>query len=141
MGKRYWIGVASKNHVMHGVSLGIVMTNHGKRSGIARMHKGDGFIYYSPKVTFEGKEPLHAFTAIGEIADENIFQAEESPDFRPFRRNAVYRKTGDVPIEPLVPGLSFIRNKQSWGYVFRFGLVEIPEDDFRRIEKAFDALP
>lgn len=138
---KYWIAVASKNHVMYGASHGIVMAGHGKRSGIARMHKGDGFIYYSPRVTFEGKEPLHAFTAIGEIVDDTIEQVEMGPDFRPFWRKGLYRKTGEVPIETLIQKLTFIRNKQSWGAVFRFGLVEIPEEDFGRIESAFDALP
>lgn len=138
---KYWIAVASKNHVMYGAAHGIVMANHGKRSGIAWMHKGDGFIYYSPKVTFEGKEPLRAFTAIGEIADDTIEQVEMTPDFKPFQRRGLYRKTGEVPIEPLIGDLTFIRNKQSWGYVFRFGLIGIPEQDFRRIGHAFDTLP
>ena len=127
---RYWIVVASKNHVMHGVSAGIVMSNHGKRSGISRMHAGDGVVYYSPKVSYEGKEPLKAFTALGFIADEEITQVEESPDFRPFRRKARYVATRDVPAAPLVNELKFIRNKKAWGYVMRFGLIEIPEEDF-----------
>jgi len=138
---KYWIAVASENHVMEGAAHGIVMAGHGKRSGIARMHKGDGFIYYSPKVTVEGKEPLRAFTAIGEIADDTIEQVEMTPDFKPFRRRGLYRKTGEVPVRPLVKDLTFIRNKQSWGYVFRFGLIEIPEQDFLRIGHAFDTLP
>ena len=139
MTAKYWIGVASKNHVMYGVSRGIAQTGHGKRSGIARMHKGDGIIYYSPKMTYEGNDPLHAFTAIGEIADDEIYQAEESPDFRPFRRRAQYTKTGEVKIEPLISELSFIRNKKSWGAVFRFGLLEIPKADFDHIAAAFEA--
>ena len=140
MTAKYWIGVASKNHVLYGVSRGIAQTGHGKRSGIARMHKGDGIIYYSPKVEFEGNDPLHAFTAIGEIEDDEIFQVEESPDFKPFRRRAYYRKTGEVRIEPLLQDLSFIRNKKSWGSAFRFGLLEIPKPDFDRIAEAFEAL-
>jgi hypothetical protein len=127
---RYWIIVASKNHVMHGVSLGIAQAGHGKRSGLARMHKGDGIVYYSPKVEYEGHEPLRSFTALGFVEDEEIYQVEESPDFKPFRRRVRYVPAQDIKTEPLVKDLKFIRNKKAWGYVMRFGLIEIPEEDF-----------
>jgi predicted RNA-binding protein len=137
--KKYWIIVASEDHVMRGVSLGIAQAGHGKRSGLARMHKGDMMVYYSPKAGFDGSEALHAFTAIGEIADDDIFQVEETQDFKPFRRKIRYLKTGRVRIEPLVQDLTFIRNKKSWGYAFRYGLLQIQEDDFDRILEKFPA--
>jgi hypothetical protein len=130
---RYWIIVASKNHVMHGVSQGIAMAQHGKRSGLSRMHKGDGIVYYSPKVTFEGNEPLKSFTALGYVEDEEIWQEEIAPDFKPFRRRVKYVATRDIEAAPLVNDLKFIRNKKAWGYVMRFGLIEIPEGDFNLI--------
>ncbi len=84
-------------------------------------------------------EALHAFTAIGEIVDDEIFQVKETHDFKPFRRKVQYTKTGEVRIEPLVQDLTFIRNKKSWGYAFRFGLLEIQKDDFDRIREKFPA--
>lgn len=135
---RYWIAVASKEHVMMGVSGGFAMAGHGRRSGIARMHRGDKIIYYSPKVQLGGNEPLHAFTALGEISDDEIYQVEMGPDFRPFRRNARYEKIGDVKIGPLIPDLGFIRNKKSWGSAFRFGFLEIQKDDYDRIASRFE---
>jgi predicted RNA-binding protein len=33
-------------------------------------------------------------------------------------------------ILPLIDDLHFIRNKQSWGYSFRFGFFEINQHDF-----------
>ena len=134
---RYWIIVASREHVMLGVKGGFAQAGHGKRSGLARMHAGDRIIYYSPKVAFGGDEPLHAFTATGEVADEEIIQVEMSPDFKPFRRKVNYLHNGSVKIKPLINDLSFIRNKNSWGYAFRFGILEIQKDDFDRIERAF----
>jgi hypothetical protein len=135
---RYWIIVASQEHVMLGVDGGFAQAGHGKRSGLARMHAGDRIIYYSPKIALGGDEPLHAFTALGEVADEEIVQVEMTPDFRPFRRNVEYLFTGEVKIEPLVMDLQFIRNKKSWGYAFRFGLLEIQKDDFQRILQEFE---
>jgi len=135
---RYWIIVASKEHVLLGVNGGFAMANHGKREGLARMHAGDRIIYYSPKVTFGGTEPLHAFTALGMVADDEIVQVEMFPGFKPFRRKVQYEYTGEIRIEPLVGDLRFILNKKSWGAVFRFGLHEIPEEDFRIIREAFE---
>jgi hypothetical protein len=102
------------------------------------MHPGDQLIYYSPKVVYGGTEPLQAFTALGEVADDEIVQVEMSPDFKPFRRNVRYDHTGTVKIAPLIYDLTFIRNKRSWGSAFRFGMLEIPEPDFMRIKKEFE---
>jgi len=135
---RYWIIVASQEHVMLGVTGGFAQAGHGRRSGLARMHAGDFIVYYSPKKVFGEKEPLHAFTALGQAADEEIVQAGMSPDFKPFRRNVKYLYTGEVRIEPLVNDLEFIRNKKSWGSAFRFGLLEIHKADFERIQRAFE---
>ena len=134
----YWILVASKEHVQRGIAGSFAQAGHGKRSGIARMHAGDRIIYYSPKVEFGGTEPLHAFTALGEVADDEIVQVEMSSDFKPFRRKVKYLKTGEVKIEPLINDLQFIRNKKAWGPAFRFGMLEIQQQDFERIGNAFD---
>ena len=93
------------------VSLGIAQAGHGKRFGLSRMHEGDGIVCYSPKVTNEGGEPLKSFTALGYILDEEIYQVEESPDFKPFRRRVKYVATRDVETAPLVNDLNFIRRK------------------------------
>lgn len=135
---KYWIGVVSKQHVLRGVKLGIAQIGHGKRSGLARMHAGDGFVYYSPKVSMDGTEALQAFTAIGHISDDAIWQADEG-DFRPWRRRVSYADSVEAPIRPLLDDLSITRGKGSWGYVFRYGLVEITEDDFKLIAKAMKA--
>jgi len=135
---KYFIGVVSKDHVLRGIEMGIAQIGHGKRSGLARMHKGDWLIYYSPKESMDSKTSLQAFTAICQMADEEIYQVEESESFKPFRRRVSCLKTNDAPIAPLISVLSFIPNKQSWGYVFRFGLVEIPESDFNLIKKAMN---
>jgi predicted RNA-binding protein len=104
------------------------------------MHKGDMIVCYSPKVQDEGNKTLHAFTAIGEIADEELFQVEESPDFKTFMRKVRYFKTGKVRIRPLIEDLTFIGNKKSWGYAFRFGLLQIPKEDFDRIAEKFQTV-
>ena len=135
---KYWIGVVSKAHVERGVKLGIAQIGHGKRSGLARMKAGDGFVYYSPKERMEGDEPLQAFTAIGTIADDEIWQADEG-DFQPWRRRVNYAKSVDAPIRPLLGKLTLTAGKSNWGYVFRYGLVEITKQDFAIIACAMKA--
>lgn len=137
---KYWVGVVSKEHVVRGRMLGIAQIGHGKRSGLARMEAGDGFIYYSPKESLGGNTPLQAFTAIGRVADNEIWQADDG-DFKPFRRRVNYLKSRDAPIRPLLDDLSFTAGKANWGYSFRYGLLEITEEDFKLIAQAMAAKP
>jgi len=97
------------------------------------MDVNDRVIFYSPKQTFAGNEPLQAFTAIGRVADDKIYQHKMAENFIPYRRNINYYKSTDSPIAPLINHLGFIKNKSSWGYQFRFGFFEIPEEDFKLI--------
>lgn len=135
---RYWIIVASREHVTLGVAGGFAQAGHGKRAGLARMHAGDRILYYSPHIALGGTDPFHAFTALGEVADDEIVQVMMSPDFKPFRRKVKYQWNGVVKIEPLVHDLEFIRNKKSWGYAFRFGLLEIQQQDYERIVQVIE---
>jgi hypothetical protein len=142
---RYWVIVASKNHVMNGVRWGIAQANHGKAAPLKRMRVGDGVLYYSPKLEFEGDEKLQAFTAIGRVTGETVYQFDMGGGFVPYRRDVKYMDCVDAPIQPLIPALTFIENKTSWGYLFRFGFFEIPKVDFDLIasqmltEKVVDA--
>jgi hypothetical protein len=55
-------------------------------AGMTRLRhlgKGDLLVFYSPRTEFRGGEPLRAFTAIGRITDEEPFQVEMTPGFRP----------------------------------------------------------
>ncbi len=63
---KYFIGVVSREHVLLGVKQGIAQIGHGKRSGLARMHKGDYLVYYSPKIALDLDKKLQTFTAIGQ---------------------------------------------------------------------------
>ncbi|MBX7146331.1 MAG: EVE domain-containing protein [Alphaproteobacteria bacterium] len=133
---RHFIGVVSKNHVMRGIDMGIAQVCHGKKSSLLRMKKGDWLCYYSPKISMESNEPLQYFTALGQMVDDIVYQVIESENFKPFRRKVHYEKINEIPIKPFIPLLSFIKNKKSWGYIFRYGLIEIPESDFHLISQA-----
>ena len=127
---RYWVIVASKDHVQNGVRWGIAQANHGKAAPLKRMQVGDGVLYYSPKVEFGGDEKLQAFTAIGEVTGESVYPFEMGGGFVPYRRDVKYKECLEVPIQSLIPVLTFIKDKTSWGFMFRFGFFEIPKVDF-----------
>lgn len=131
---KYWVIVASKDHVSVGVSGGFCQANHGKEAPLKRMKPADWVIFYSPKEKFGNVEKYQKFTAIGKIKDDLIYQVKMREDFSPFRRRVEFLPSTEAPIEPLIPKLSFIKNKKSWGYVFRFGLIQISRKDFSIIE-------
>ncbi len=132
---KYWIGTVSKEHVERGLKLGIAQIGHGKRGGLARMHAGDWLIYYSPRESLAGHNPVQTFTAIGQIPDDEIWEADEG-SFKPWRRKVEYKPAEDAPIRPLLDKLSFTKDKKSWGYAFRYGLFPVSKEDFEIIAKA-----
>ena len=132
--EKYWITVVSKDHILRGVKEGFMQSNHGKPGSLKKLHENDWVIFYSPKVTYAGDEKLQAFTAIGQVADEKLYQHAMGFDFIPYRRNVKYFACKDVPIVPLIGSLDFIRDKKAWGYRFRFGFFEIGEHDFNLIK-------
>jgi hypothetical protein len=132
---RYWIGVASKEHVLVGVKAGIAQVGHGKKAPLQRMHAGDWLLYYSPVTNLQTREPCRCFTAIGRIKPGEIYQYDMGNGFVPYRLDVEYIRARETPIQPLIERLSFIKNKKNWGYVFRFGQVEIPKEDFELIAR------
>lgn len=130
---RYWCGVVSRTHIAIGNEGGFIQLNHGKRTPLARLHAGDGLVIYSPRTSYPEGAPLQAFTAIGTVKDERIYQVDMGDGFVPYRRDIRYFPCGEAPIKYLIGDLSFIKNKTHWGMYFRFGLLRIPEEDFRLI--------
>ena len=137
---RYWIGVASKDHVMKGVEGDFCQLCHGKSNPLKRLTPGDWIVYYSPRTAMNGGEVVQAFTALGQISQGEPYLFDMGGGFVPYRRDVRFVVAQEAPIRPLIERLSFIKNKQSWGYVFRFGLLEIPELDFQQIAIAMQAV-
>eukprot|EP00759_Apiculatamorpha_spiralis_P017590 PhF_6_TR23766/c0_g1_i2/m.33229 len=120
--RRYWIGVASKDHVSRGVQGGFMQLCHGKDAPLKRMSHGDGIVYYCPRTVFPDGPAYRRFGAIGHVIDEAPYQIAMAPNFRPFRRNVKFLQptvdgVQDALIEPLIPHLSFIQDKSRWGGV------------------------
>lgn len=133
---RYWIGVASRQHVLRGISEGICQVCHGKGRPLQQMAPNDWIIYYSPTEVFGEQEPCRRFTAIGQIEPTEPYTVTLSTDFTPWRRDVTFYPGKEVAIEPLIGQLSFIKDPRRWGFPFRRGCFAIPYDDFRLIAEA-----
>ncbi len=131
--ERYWITVVSKDHVKRGVEGGFMQANHGKAGPLKKLHVNDWVIFYSPKVTYQGDEKLQAFTAIGQVTGEDVYQHKMADNFIPYRRDVHFYPCKEVSFIPLIPQMEFIKNKKAWGYHFRFGFFEIEKTDFELI--------
>jgi hypothetical protein len=137
---RFWIGVASRDHVNVAVKGAFVQLNHGRQAPVRRLKAGDGVIMYSPRTAYPNGEPLQAFTAIGTVVTGDVYQVEVTPDFKPHRVNVRFVPSREAHIKPLVEHLSFITSKSRWGAAFRFGLVQVPARDFALIAERMGAV-
>jgi len=134
---RYWLGVAPREQVLRGVSMGLAQANHGSRAALEDMRESDGVVYYSPKTDTEG-ETLREFTAIGWIAEGTPGQADQprSGGYRPWRHPVDYDTDAvSTSIRPLLNVLEFTREDPDWGYQLRRGLLEISRHDYDLIRR------
>lgn len=131
---KYWIAVASAEHARRGKA-GFMQVNHGKAAPLKRIHPGDGVTYYSPTVTFGGKDKLQAFTLVGRVKEGEIYEGQMG-DWTAHRRDVDWADAKEAPIAPLLDTLDFTAGQANWGYKLRFGLFEISEHDFKLIAGA-----
>jgi hypothetical protein len=136
---RFWVGVASRDHVMRGVAGGFAQLNHGKAGPLNRMRPGDGIVYYSPRTEMRGGAPVQGFTAIGTVKPGEPYKGEMGGGFVATRRDIAFVPAHDAPIQPLLDRLSFTKGRKSWGMVLRRGAFEITADDFAIIAAAMGA--
>lgn len=133
---RYWIGVASRDHVMRGIAGGFCQIDHGKEWALRKMQAGDRLIYYSPRTALRDGDPIQSFTAIGEVQPGEPYPFDMGGGFVPFRKNVKFLTAKDAPIRPLLDRLPLTRGQKSWGYAFRRSFFEIAAEDHTLIAEA-----
>ncbi|WP_374497122.1 EVE domain-containing protein [Vogesella indigofera] len=139
MSRRYWIGVACREHVARGVAGGFAQLCHGKAAPLARMAAGDGLVYYSPQDALGSPRRCQAFTAIGSVCAGAPYRVSMDAHFRPWRRDVAFVAAQAAPIRPLLTQLAFITDPARWGYPLRFGQLQISAADFYLIAAAMQA--
>ena len=136
-----WVAVASAEHVAIGRAQGFMQVGHGKGAPLKRLRAGDRIAYYSPVRVFGEKAACQAFTAIGTVRDERVYQGDMGGGFLPFRKDVDWRAAVEAPIRPLLEALSFTSGKSNWGYALRFGLLKVTAADMDLIAQAMQAGP
>ena len=134
-----WVAVASAEHVAIGRAQGFMQVGHGKGAPLKRLHAGDRVAYYSPVRVFGEMAPCQAFTAVGVVRDEVVYQGDMGGGFQPFRKDVHWLPSQEADIRPLLQALSCTQGKTNWGYAFRFGLLKVTEADMDVIIHAMNA--
>jgi hypothetical protein len=136
---KYWVAVASAEHVRLGRSQGFMQVNHGKLPPLRRIHSGDYVAYYSPTTVMRQPDGLQSLTAIGVVNPAEPYQASmHGGKFLPWRRDVDWITGRETPIRPLLETLEFTRGKTGWGSQMRFGLFEISANDMQTIADAME---
>jgi hypothetical protein len=140
---RAWLGVVSAEHAARAAAKGWIQLNHGKRNNLVRLHRGDGFAFYSPKQRMGDKTPLRTITQLGVVADDEPYLADEEMmmtgeqgPIRPWRRKVDFAEVTAVAIADLTLELTSAPN---WGYSLRYGLVPLTPADFATLRRAMTA--
>lgn len=132
----YWLGVASREHVRKAVEGGFCQLNHGREAPLKRLRPGDRIVYYSPREGMRAGAAVQSFTAVGEVMEGEPYSVD-GPEGGSFYRRAVrYETSEDIPIQPLLPQLSFSRGGGSWGQALRRGTLQITAEDYAVIVRA-----
>lgn len=132
-----WLGVVSRAHVQRGVTGDFAQLCHGKAQPLRRMRRGDWLVYYSPSIELRGA-PLRAFTAVGQVQDDEVFPFDMGGGFVPFRRRVRYLAAREVPLEEVKARLELCASAH-WSMSLRRGHLPLSKADFRLIAAAMGA--
>jgi predicted RNA-binding protein len=128
---KYYIICASRDHIQIGIAGGFMQANHGKKTKLKRLKKGDWIFCYSSKNSFTDKlSTCQKFTAAGVVRDEDLYQGVMAEGFEPWRRNVDFiENITEVDIKTLLFDLHFVKDVKRWGFPLMYGFLEIDESD------------
>ncbi|KAI9140294.1 hypothetical protein BKA69DRAFT_1039466 [Paraphysoderma sedebokerense] len=79
MPPRYFIGIATQDHVRLGVSTNTAQLGHGRPNELSKLSINDYLIYYSPRQSLNPKsQKIQSFTAVGKVMSE-MYQVNVEP--------------------------------------------------------------
>jgi hypothetical protein len=136
---RYWLGVVSLQHVERGVAGGFAQLCHGRASPLRRMRAGDWLIYYSPRIEMDRESArVQAFTALGRLVDDRVYEHDLGGGWVPHRRDVAYERVRPVALDEL-RGQLHLLTRSGWAMMLRRGHLELDAHDFARIAAAMRA--
>jgi len=124
-----WLFIASKDHLTHAMEHNFIQQ---KTNKFDKMKKGDKFILYASKLSYNNKKKYGKFIGYGKVLDE------KSTPYKTFFRRHVkyYGIRQEVPITDLLDDLIFIKYPTMYGMYLIQGFRSLPEDDYLTIKEA-----
>ncbi len=133
---RYFLGIAERIHSQMCMEAGVVVLGIKGPAGVKKLSPGDHVVYYSPKTEPDG-ETLQAFTAIGEVVGEDIYERDFGGGHPLWVRNMEWRTDAEeASIRPLLESLSWIKKPKNWGFYMRGSSRKITGKDYAIIAGA-----
>lgn len=131
---KYWVTVASHDHILMGIKGGFAQACHGKAGPWRRTQPGDWLICYSPKERYECEIPAsntnkyQKFTAIGQVLSSAPYEGMVKKGVTYHRVDVDFIKQyKEVPWDE-------VKGQIKFAGLLRFGFMEIDEDDFALIK-------
>jgi hypothetical protein len=129
---KHWLAIISLEHARIAASSGFLQVCHGKAAPLRRTSAGDEFFIYSPKTGMGSGDSIMAITYRGIFDDDHVYQVEQAPGFKPFRKDVTFdRNFQPVSIRAIV-GMELTANA-NWGLIVRRGFVELSAADATHI--------
>lgn len=132
----FWISVTSKDHVTASLAGGFMQAPGEKAGPLHQLEQGDIVFFYSPGTLFRRGEVLQAFTGAARVTSKAPQQIATDARVRPWRRVITALPAEETPVEPLVPELTFIVDKEQWAGAIGRNMLEINGEDAQRIAAA-----
>lgn len=127
---RYWIAVASRDHVKKGLEFGFGQACHGKCGPLSKTKPGDWIVYYSPKLKISDKvSTCKKFTAIGIVKSSEPYKVEMSKDHHPFRIDVDFKSDFQEV------NWDAVKDKITFAPKLRFGFGEMTQQDFELLQE------
>src|SRR3546814_8869389 len=77
---RYWIVVASADHIRTAVDGHFVQAGHGRRAPVETFHHGAWVACYAPRERMSAGAKVQAFKAVGEVVGDQVLAVDRSEE-------------------------------------------------------------
>ncbi|GAA4666725.1 EVE domain-containing protein [Bartonella pachyuromydis] len=132
---KHWIAVISRAHACLAAEFGFLQVCHGKAGPLRKTSKGDEVFIYCPRSEMGTGKILQTIEFQCMFKDNHIYQVEQTPGFKPFRKDVTFNKQGKPVVLKSIKGLTLFTNPH-WGMLARRGFFEITAFDAILIREA-----
>ncbi len=124
----HWIAVISRAHARIAAGSGFLQVCHGKAAPLRRTAAGDEVFIYCPREAMGAGEVLKRIEFRCTFDDDRVYQVEQAPGFKPFRKDVTF-DPGFVGVAIHDVGGLDLTADPHWGMRARQGFFQISPED------------